>query len=148
MDPNNIIPQAIKQDSRSNKSKMSKVDKIRLWAGIGFLLSVIIFVFVSVVVPNIIAEREPCNMFSSYSNIKLCSFGGLYIWGLVGSFFLGIPLAITGISFILYSIFHWKKANNPGFTTFLTIVLIILLLILLLFLPFFLVNMNLHATQH
>lgn len=127
-------------------NKMSKVDKIRIWAGIGFIMFVVIFVFISVIVPNIIADKEPCNMFSSYGNIKMCSFGGLYVWGLIGSFFLGVPFAIAGISFILYSIFHWKKVKNPGSATFLAIVLIILLLALLLFGAFFFANMNPHTT--
>ena len=139
-----VVPNIQVRENQNNPStKMSKVDKIRIWAGICFILFVVIFVFISIVVPNIIAKKEPCNMFSSYSNIKLCSFGGLYIWGLITSFFIGIPLVITGISFIFYSIFHWKKVKNPSFATFISVILVILLLILLVAGTLFTINMSL-----
>lgn len=108
---------------------MTTKDKTRMWVGIGLILFVTIFVILFVIIPIIVSKSEPCNMFSSYHGIKLCSFSGLFIIGLVGSFFVGIPLVIAGISLILYSILKWQKIKNPGLVTFYTILLIILLAI-------------------
>ena len=110
-------------------NKMQKIDKIRLWAGICFMAFTLIFVFEFLVVSRIIT---PCSIFSSYGHTPSCDsrWGGYNFWLFV-SFFLGVPLNITGGSFILRSISNWGKIKHSGFITFLVIILNILLPILL-----------------
>lgn len=121
----------------NNEGTMSRANKVRLWIGISFIIIVVLFVLTTVIIPSTIARNEPCNMFSSYGDIKLCSFGGIYVWGLVGSFFVGIPLTIIGLSLILYSILSWKKVKKPGVITLLITFLLIAITALTIFLALY-----------
>lgn len=111
----------------NSANKMQKVDKIRLWSGIGFITLVVIFIFASVIVPRII---EPCSIFSSYSHVALC--GGAYNFFLMISFFLGFPLSIIGFEFVLRSISNWRKIKHPTLITLIIIILNILFFSILL----------------
>ena len=115
----------ISVDQNTHKNKMSEVEKIKLWAGIGFMLFAF-FVLGFLVIYRIV---KPCSIFSSYSHIALC--GGGYNFCLLASFFLGIPLNVIGGTFIIRSISSWGRIKHSGAITFLVSILEILFLILL-----------------
>ena len=99
-----VLSQTPQQPNRAQTQIVRKSNKKRtiMWSGIILLLFVVLFAFITLGIPQIIGQINHCNPFAEGGND--CGTLGLCMIGIAGLVFFGIPITLTGVIMILYSI--------------------------------------------
>ena len=117
-----------------------KKERVVLWIGIGLLVIVALFAYVTLGIPHIIGQVKQCDPVAVGGNH--CGTYDFDIIGIMGLTFFGIPLALIGIimvfSSVLYGILKRKNIEHPLRVTLLSLIfpIIIALYVIIVFMAF------------